>query len=148
MTHKDCPDDLSAFLDGELMPDRSDKVARHLVHCFECRGIITDWIVIERRIGRPAPLGSDRFVARVVGAIPKPPQLWSGWRGEFSWPAPALALAAAAITITLLKLPHPKPTIDALMLADGISSRAVPFWIVAGRVDEGAYEDILFGEAK
>jgi hypothetical protein len=129
-----CSDEkLSAFLDGDLSPRRSARVARHLEGCAACRASLEALRQMKgqlRQIAAPeAPDGWRPLVARlsqVEAARPRPALRWA-------LPATALALSALAVAAALRHGRGAMPSDDAVVAeaeaefrqADGQYRRAV-----------------------
>jgi hypothetical protein len=101
------PEELMAYLDGEVTADRATATAAHLGECAECQGVVADlrsvsqnlktWKVEPPKSATPAiapALAENRPASRNVF-----PAEWRSWRevlGQY-WPTVAWAGTAAAI---------------------------------------------------
>ncbi len=123
MTHPRIERQLSAYLDGELLPDDARLVEVHLSTCPICRG----------------ELARLRRVKSLMGRVPDvdpPPQLWRELDARIdaeqrrpSWAVPlealrsafrrpAAAVAAVAVIALLVVLPLAKGRLERLQAAD------------------------------
>jgi len=105
------PEELMAYLDGELTADRASATAAHLGECAECQGLVADlrsvsqnlktWKVELTESATPpaiaAAIAEDRRASRNVFPARR------NWRGIFAqhWPTVAWAGTAAAIFLVV-----------------------------------------------
>src|SRR5437763_16540210 len=92
--HQIEPEELMAYLDGELAPQRASQAADHLSHCRACQTVAADMQSVSRRllewqIDEPGPR-----VDRTVSSAPLPARTQTAWRRSVPWIA---GLAAAGI---------------------------------------------------
>lgn len=98
-------EDLTAFADGALSPERRAAVARHLEGCPECRAErerIAGALAALARLPdppAPSPFFGARLEARLSRARPGPAPLHSAWRWRLAVPAAALAAALVAFAV-------------------------------------------------
>lgn len=94
MTHEEIKGSLSAYADGQLVPEKTDEISGHLSGCGECRAALSELkalsIGIKANLGACAPPGiKERLLDNARGA--KRPLFRS-----------STALAAAAVIILAL----------------------------------------------
>ena len=70
----DCRDALNAFVDGELMPEESEEIRRHLPSCDDCAAEHKTLVAVSQRVKAglvryPAP---DVLKARIRAALAQP----------------------------------------------------------------------------
>jgi hypothetical protein len=111
-------EELMAYLDGEISPERAGETASHLEHCRECQQLAADlqevsqmlltWRVEESELELAEDAedldralnnhGSDK-------ALPHRQLGWSIWRPRY-WPKPVWGLAGAAVIAAALFIPN------------------------------------------
>jgi len=97
------PEELMAYLDGELAPARASEAAAHLSRCRECQSAAADMQGLSRnlltwQVDEPGPA-----VERAVSLAPLPPRDRPIWKRRAPW---VLALAAAVIGgMVLVRIP-------------------------------------------
>jgi len=72
-THPLTPEEIMAFVDGELPPDRAETFSDHLGSCAECSDLgkqlrSTSQALTEWRVGEPSSLIQERILAEASGA--------------------------------------------------------------------------------
>ena len=100
------PEELMAYLDGELPPQRASIAGDHLSHCLDCQLAAAEMQDVSRRllewqIEEPAP----RVEQAVTSARP-PEKLRPAWRRGVPWIA---GLAAACLLLLLFVQPLRQP---------------------------------------
>lgn len=108
------PEEVMAYLDGELEPRRANALAGHLEHCEECQMLATQFRRLSERLlefeveGTPASLNaaivgaiSETEAAKRAGPIKQPKVRLRGWRLGFSspytWVLACLLIFAAVV---------------------------------------------------
>jgi anti-sigma factor RsiW len=102
------PEDLMAYLDGELPADRAAEASAHLKECVECQGLIGELRSVSQnlrawQVGPPeastptaiaTALAEERQESRSISPVPR-----RNWRAVLSqhWPTVAWVATAAAI---------------------------------------------------
>lgn len=100
-------DELTAFLDGELPPDREAVLKRHLDGCPGCAGavaLLRQTVSQLRAFPEPAPSAAVRRAVLTRIAQQPPPSLLQKLIAPRLW-VPALALGAAAVAAFLVWTP-------------------------------------------
>jgi len=88
------PEEVMAYLDGELAAERALEVAKHVEACGECRGLVRDLQAVSRRMGE-WEVGSCGAVAPEGKA--KVRKWWRRW--------PVLAVAGVGVVLVILVRP-------------------------------------------
>ncbi len=99
---------LSAYLDGELVPDEIAEVRRHLTDCPSCQEELEGLRLVKTALaGLKQPELPADFAAGVWARIERSPaQAVTRWAGPWAWlRRPALAAAAVALAIVLAAVP-------------------------------------------
>lgn len=110
--------ELRAFIDRELSPEITDRVAAHLEECSECGDL---WAELAGRAKRVSALMDELAQPQPVAMIPRMPRrAASKWR----WAGAAAALAAGLL-MGLLALPKRTPEV-AVTPSAGNSSQPAP----------------------
>lgn len=116
LTHELLPEELMAFLDGELSPERAAVVSAHLQRCNECSALAADFRSLSGQIKSwqitkfPASVGEAATAPKLekkipdsslVGATPK-------WRPALPlrWIAIAGSCVAGFILVMAISVPH------------------------------------------
>jgi hypothetical protein len=86
------PEEVMAYLDGELTAERAAEVAKHVDGCVECKGLVRDLQMVSRRIGE-WEAGACR-VAAPDGKVVKRRRWWPVW-----------VTAGVAATVVVLLVP-------------------------------------------
>lgn len=93
--------DLSAYLDGELLPEDIQAVEAHLRTCAPCRTELEALRATRRLLGRLAtPPLPPEFAARLAARAEVAAHRRWVW-----WPRPALAAAVVAMVVLLVAVP-------------------------------------------
>ena len=100
------PEELMAYLDGELPPQRASVAGHHLSHCPECQLAAAEMQDVSRRllewqIEEPAPR-----VEQAVNSARPPEKLRPVWRRGMPWIA---GLAAACLLLVVFVQPRLRP---------------------------------------
>ncbi len=105
---------LSAYLDGELLPEEMAEVRAHLAGCESCREELESLRATKQLVGHlaQAALPPD-FAAGVWSRIERPAE-----RRWFWWPRPAVALAAVVLAVILVAVPLVRGHLDRLKAAE------------------------------
>jgi anti-sigma factor RsiW len=132
--HKISPEDIQAYIDGELMAPNRSAIEEHIKSCSECRALAEELSRLERAVAeaecQEAPeeyfesFGS-RVSAKIAskGRAPAGRSLWN-LRG---WPTVPLAAAAAlALAITASRLMVTGPAPRDTVVGDEYASREIP----------------------
>ncbi|MDR7537862.1 MAG: zf-HC2 domain-containing protein [Armatimonadota bacterium] len=92
---------LSAYLDGELTPDRAAEVREHLAGCAACQADLQALRAVKRLLGAlRAPEPAPDLEAAILARVERESRwLW------LPRPRPAVALAAVALTVVLVAVP-------------------------------------------
>jgi hypothetical protein len=98
------PEELMAYLDGELMPQRASEAAHHLSHCRECQSAAAEMQSVSRRlfdwqIEEPGPRVEHAINSARLPERPRP-----AWRRGVLW----IAGLAAACIVLLMVVPRPQ----------------------------------------
>ncbi|HEY6274472.1 MAG TPA: DUF4349 domain-containing protein [Terriglobales bacterium] len=109
-------EELMAYLDGELSPDRSATTAGHLEECPQCRQLAAELEEVSEMLGAwqveqaeraPAKSVTDRLAKRGLTKFKSPAIRWRELIDPRRWPTPIWALAALAV-IGVLVVTAPK----------------------------------------
>jgi anti-sigma factor RsiW len=97
------PEELMAYLDGELAPERAAEAARHLPDCPECQAVAADLQSVSRKllewqVEEPGPT-----VERIVNAARPPQRVRPDWGRSVPW---LMGLAAAGVLLSLVAPPR------------------------------------------
>jgi hypothetical protein len=121
------PEELMAYLDGELPMDRAGAAATHLERCRDCQGVAADFQKVSRRLMEWQVESSNVTVAWEPRAIQPPARrMWSGRLKPW-----ILAMAAVSV-LALLSLvspsyrrvgPLPQAQSVSALMAPGLMSR-------------------------
>src|ERR1700686_2551896 len=106
-THPIAQEELMAYLDGELSPDRAATAAGHLDHCRECQDVAADLQSVSRRLMAWSVESTNGQITEVLAAAlaePRPKSARRISRGS-KW---ALGLAAAGVAIFVLATITPR----------------------------------------
>lgn len=96
MNHDQIQDQLDAYLDGQLSPDRIQEIEGHLGACGDCRIYVENWQKVRTAFfGLPALKASGSFAVRVMQEIEKSAE-WS-LKNFLRWAFPTFALMGAAL---------------------------------------------------
>ena len=92
------PEELMAYLDGELAPQRASEAAHHLSHCPECQSAAAEMQSVSRKllewqVEEPGPR-----VERAVNSARRPERAGSAWRRGVPW---IVGLAAAGVVMMM-----------------------------------------------
>jgi hypothetical protein len=121
MTHSHAvvPEEVMAYLDGELAPARAGDVSQHVASCDECRGLVEEFRTLSTRLhawrldAPPARLNAGTWGAAVDSASRR--VSWSSWlkgRGLVGLPRWALgAVPVLAVLVVVVSL-SPKAMSD------------------------------------
>ena len=89
---------VSLFIDGELEPDESAKVEKHLNDCAICQAAQGEFLALRKEINayesRLDPFATSRALTSVLGR-----KQFSFWRHRIAVPVPAFALILVAAFI-------------------------------------------------
>jgi len=96
------PEELMAYLDGELAPPRAPEAARHLSDCAECQVLAAEFQSVSRRLSewRIDEPGPD--IERAVRAATPPEPNRPFWKRRAPWIAGLAAAGAAACVLLVL----------------------------------------------
>jgi hypothetical protein len=113
-------EEVMAYLDGELEPQRASALAAHLVSCGECQDVAQGFRALSERmlsfeVERPAAAMNDKVLARLdagksaeaSGTNDRVGRKGWKWRGIFSRPR-AWAFAGAVLVVALLVIGIPR----------------------------------------
>jgi hypothetical protein len=132
ITHPFTPEEVMAYLDGELSPERATAAAAHLEHCAECRALAQEIRGVSRQLAswqvEAAPDHLSESAIRAA-ASPMPPaiQVKSAKREETKvarrlLPRPALwwgsALAIGAVMLIAVTIPSLQRSSSSARLAE------------------------------
>jgi hypothetical protein len=100
------PEELMAYLDGELPPQRASIAGDHLSHCLDCQLAAAEMQDVSRRllewqVEEPAPRVEQAIDSAYLPEKPRPT-----WRRGVPWIA---GLAAACLLLVLFVQPHRPP---------------------------------------
>src|SRR5947199_5450095 len=102
MRRKIQPEEMMAYLDGEIASDRAAAAADHLSRCRDCQAIAADLQVVSRRLADWQVEELAPEVGRVLEQrpIPGPAEMrrWPSWSRLRPW---ALGFAAAALILVV-----------------------------------------------
>lgn len=87
------PEELMAYLDGELAPERASEAAQHLLDCRECQAVAADVQSVSRKLVAWQVEEHGPELVRVVGLERLPERERPVWRRRWPW---VVGLAAAA----------------------------------------------------
>jgi hypothetical protein len=131
VVHPAAPEDVMAYLDGELPAARARDIEAHLAGCDACRQLVSELRegstrMREWHVEEPPPSLVPRPSRRPIASIRPAPWRFRAW--TWGTGAPLLAGAAAVVVIAAIPLlrPSPKPVLSA-------SSREVPETLVPGQ---------------
>lgn len=92
------PEELMAYLDGELAPQRASEAAQHLSDCRECQTAAADLQSVSRRLLEWQVEECGPRVERVADSARPPEPVRTAWRRSVPW---LVGLAAAGIVLIL-----------------------------------------------
>jgi primosomal protein N'' len=104
-------EELMAYLDGELSPDRTATAAGHLEECPQCRQLVAELEEVSEMLGawqveeaerEPAKTVSDRFAKRGSTELRSPAIGWRELMDPRRWPKPIWGLAAITVIVGLV----------------------------------------------
>jgi Domain of unknown function (DUF4349)/Putative zinc-finger len=98
------PEELMAYLDGELAPERASEAAHHLSHCHECQSAAGEMQNVSRRLLEWQIEEPGSRVERAVNSARPPERRRPAWRRGVPW----IAGLAAACILLLLSVPGPR----------------------------------------
>ena len=93
--HAFSPEEMMAYLDGELAPERAVQAAEHLEQCRECQGLVADLQGLSKRLAHWEVAVSDAWPPEIPPA-PLPKTAAPFWR------RPAAVMCTAALVVTLM----------------------------------------------
>ncbi len=102
MEHEKIRENLGAFQDGELSPDKRFEISVHLTACPECRELQKSWQKISETLfhsrGFVSSQETEKFIAQTMAKIiPSPPwRIWVLSQSLWKWLTPVLELSFAA----------------------------------------------------
>jgi hypothetical protein len=96
------PEELMAYLDGELAPERASEAAQHLLDCRECQAVAADVQSVSRKLVAWQVEEHGPELVRVVGLERLPERDRPVWRRRWPW---VVGLAAAAGVVAILTVP-------------------------------------------
>jgi hypothetical protein len=93
--HAFSPEEMMAYLDGELAPERALQAAEHLDECRECQNLVADLQGLTKKLATWEVAVSDSLPPEIQPAsLPKTATPF--------WRRPAAAMYAAALVVTLM----------------------------------------------
>ena len=92
------PEELMAYLDGELMPQRASEAAQHLLHCRECQSAAAEMQSVARRLMEWQIEEAGPRIELAINAARPPERSRPIWRRGVPWIA---GLAAACILLLI-----------------------------------------------
>lgn len=98
------PEELMAYLDGELAPQRASEAALHLSHCRECQSAAGEMQNVSRRLLEWQIEEPGSRIEQAVNAARPPVRRRPAWRRGVPW----IAGLAAACILLLLLVPGPR----------------------------------------
>ncbi|MCI0490148.1 MAG: zf-HC2 domain-containing protein [Blastocatellia bacterium] len=123
----DFAEKISLFVDGELSPDESERVSRHILACSACKQAQDDFLRLRREIKaydfELGPLARERALERILSS-----QKTSLWKRRVALPAPAFALIlivliASWVWSVSLLLAKPQPSGGGIRAEKGTRER-------------------------
>lgn len=128
MNCRDWEERIALYAGGDLGPQESSAVERHLEGCGECRGFaqgIADSLALVRA-AHEEPIAAGHYAgvrAAVLDRLAREPRPWRRWL----W-APALAagLAVAGLFLTVRPVEKPKPNVYMAAMLPPVELPAVP----------------------
>jgi anti-sigma factor RsiW len=144
VTCDDCRPELSAYLDGELVPAVARVIEGHLEGCARCRGALETYRAVALAVAAQPDLLSprwleERIVRRALGAR----YLWTGWR---RLGAAAAALSFAGGVAFLLSLPRLLAWGPVARVLAGAMNGLGPFFAGAAELPKRFALDVAFYE--
>ena len=111
--HPIAQEELMAYLDGELSPDRAATAAGHLERCRECQDVAADLQGVSRRLmAWPVESSSLQFTQAMNAALAKPrPNIKRRTSTGSKW---LIGLVAASVVVLILATVMPKMTNQAM----------------------------------
>jgi hypothetical protein len=98
------PEELMAFLDGELTADRAAAVHAHLVSCETCQRLQTELRGVSRDLARWDGGEAPRSLTAPAAAPPSPLRRWLAWKPIVLAPAAGLAALGLLLTFALHRM--------------------------------------------
>lgn len=133
------PEELMAFIDGELTPDHAATAAAHLEKCRDCKGLAADFQDVSRRLWSwEIDTADPRVVASVSAALDEcgqhRPSALALWTRVPKW---ALGVAATGVIVVFLLWPsHWAPNREMARTSALIASRVPMQTRVSRTVDQ------------
>jgi hypothetical protein len=115
------PEELMAYLDGELPMDRAGAAATHLERCRDCQGVAADFQNVSRRLMEWEVEESKVTVAWELKEAPPAPRRW--WGGRWK---PWVWVLASVSVLALLSLISPSYRVSKLPKAQSVSALMAP----------------------
>jgi hypothetical protein len=111
MSEKQCPAEaeLLRFVDGDLSPETSDRIAEHLASCASCADEVSTLRELVEDVHAPvagASLDVDRYVADVMARLDTPASIPRDTARRWPWLAGGVALAASVALLVGLRGPE------------------------------------------
>src|SRR6185369_14009191 len=100
------PEELMAYLDGELPPQRASVAGHHLSHCLDCQLAAAELQDVSRRLLEWQIEELVPRVEQVVNSARPPEKLRPAWRQGVPWIA---GLAAACLLLVMFVQPRLRP---------------------------------------
>jgi hypothetical protein len=132
--HPIAQEELMAYLDGELSPDRAATAASHLDHCRECQDVAADLQGVSRRLmAWPVEAAHGEITEALAAALAEPRQKSrSRISQESKW---VMGLVAASVVVLLLATITPKMNRATRVANVARSVRSKETWGVPATVD-------------
>jgi len=112
------PEELMAYLDGELSEARASETARHLAHCRDCQAVAAEMQSVSRTLLAWEIEEAGPGVERAVNAAPLPAPPRPLWKSRMPW---IFAMAAAVIgAMVLVRIQGTHPVSRAELLTEPV----------------------------